>query len=439
MNTAMVTPALDMFASKPASVSANKPADNEQAPRFSDVLSKQHASQKTTQEQPKTTQAATKEQETTDSNVNNGLAENDTNTHHTNVLAPEEETTIALQPIGLLLTDNLVPATPARVDGANTPQTALLAQTADVRLVPAAAKTSVPVVQNFSASTVIQAGNAPAAPATDTSLFKQIGTVMATLAQPQAEARSTHQSVNPDPKNKADSTKATLAGATPFASKASPDAIKFKVTEFSTAMVDSATLAQSRFAAHNRPDTLTTALPDSAVPQTLSAASGASLLPTGQAVSLHGIAATPLSNPQWANDFGRQVLNFTQNSSNGTQIAELRLDPPELGPIRITLNLSENVANAAFFSPHALVRQTVENALPQLQQLLAQAGISLGEASVSDQGQAGNPAANESSASGNSNRNNSSSPSGLTAGSQLSDPVTATRSRDPDALVDTFV
>src|SRR3546814_225550 len=114
--------------------------------------------------------------------------------------------------------------------------------------------------------------------------------------------------------------------------------------------------------------------------------------------------------------------------------SDLRLDPPELGPLRISINLSDNVAHAVFVSPHAAVRQTVENALPQLQQLLAQAGISLGQTSVSDQGQS-QQAFNESS--GNGQRNSSGNAAG---GSEVAGGVlqTATRSRAPDALVDTF-
>src|SRR5690606_27841483 len=97
--------------------------------------------------------------------------------------------------------------------------------------------------------------------------------------------------------------------------------------------------------------------------------------------------ATPLQNPQWASDFGRQFISLTQGSHTMPHTAELRLDPPELGPLRISINISDNVAHAIFVSPHAAVRQTVENALPQLQQLLAQAGISLGQTSVNDQAQ----------------------------------------------------
>gem|GEM_PF-581784 len=101
------------------------------------------------------------------------------------------------------------------------------------------------------------------------------------------------------------------------------------------------------------------------------------------------MVSTPLGHPKWGNDFSQQVAGFSQNLKNGLQTIEMRLDPPDLGPIRISLSLTDGVAQAMFISPHASVRNAVENALPQLQQQLAQAGISLGQTSVSDQGQAG--------------------------------------------------
>ena len=104
------------------------------------------------------------------------------------------------------------------------------------------------------------------------------------------------------------------------------------------------------------------------------------------------LVSTPLGHPQWGNDFSQQVAGISQTLKNGLQTIEMRLDPPDLGPIRISLSMNDGVAQAMFISPHANVRNAVENALPQLQQQLAQAGISLGQTSVSDQGQAGQQA-----------------------------------------------
>lgn len=108
------------------------------------------------------------------------------------------------------------------------------------------------------------------------------------------------------------------------------------------------------------------------------------------------LVSTPLGHPQWGNDFSQQVAGISQTLKNGLQTIEMRLDPPDLGPIRISLSMNDGVAQAMFISPHANVRNAVENALPQLQQQLAQAGISLGQTSVSDQGQAGQQAGEDS-------------------------------------------
>lgn len=95
---------------------------------------------------------------------------------------------------------------------------------------------------------------------------------------------------------------------------------------------------------------------------------------------------TPVGQPQWGAELGGQLVLMTHRAGNDSHTAELRLDPPDLGPLRVTIKLSDGVAEASFVSAHAAVRQAVESALPQLQQTLAQAGISLGQANVSDHG-----------------------------------------------------
>lgn len=164
-----------------------------------------------------------------------------------------------------------------------------------------------------------------------------------------------------------------------------------------------------------------------------------SLLP-GQAPlasSFTGTAiAAPLGSPQWSAEFGRQFISIAQAANPRLgQVAELRLDPPELGPLRITINLNDNVAHAVFSSPHALVRQTVENALPQLQQMLEQAGISLGEANVNDEHQSGQPAE----PAGNGSRLHTQSGAAGDASDNLAEAGSRIgRPADPNALVDTF-
>lgn len=150
---------------------------------------------------------------------------------------------------------------------------------------------------------------------------------------------------------------------------------------------------------------------------------------------LGGNIATPLASPQWATEFGRQFISIAKSNNGLGQIAELRLDPPELGPLRITINLNDNVAHAVFSSPHASVRQTVENALPQLQQMLQQAGISLGQANVNDQhsGQA-----SQDDQSGHAQFAGTPNGTHDTGSSDATLARPTSRSIDPNSLVDTF-
>lgn len=92
--------------------------------------------------------------------------------------------------------------------------------------------------------------------------------------------------------------------------------------------------------------------------------------------------AAPLNSAVWPDEFAQQV-SWVGNQQN--QSAELLLNPPDLGPIRVVLNVSDNQATALFSSPHPAVRDAIENALPKLREVMADNGIMLGNATVSDQ------------------------------------------------------
>lgn len=92
--------------------------------------------------------------------------------------------------------------------------------------------------------------------------------------------------------------------------------------------------------------------------------------------------ATPLGNSDWTNEFSQRI-NWM--STQHHQVAELHLNPPDLGPLNVVLKISDNQATALFASPHSAVRDAVENALPKLRETLADNGITLGNTTVSDQ------------------------------------------------------
>jgi len=90
----------------------------------------------------------------------------------------------------------------------------------------------------------------------------------------------------------------------------------------------------------------------------------------------------PLGHSAWPAEFSQKVSWI---STQKNQVAELHLNPPELGPINIVLKISDNQATAQFTSPHSAVRDAIENAIPKLRESLADNGIMLGQATVSDQ------------------------------------------------------
>ncbi|MBI3223024.1 MAG: flagellar hook-length control protein FliK [Nitrosomonadales bacterium] len=91
---------------------------------------------------------------------------------------------------------------------------------------------------------------------------------------------------------------------------------------------------------------------------------------------------TPLGNNGWADDFSQQISWL---STQKNQVAELHLNPPDLGPLDVVLTMNDKQASIQFSSPHGVVRDAVENALPKLREIFADNGIMLGNTTVSDQ------------------------------------------------------
>jgi Flagellar hook-length control protein FliK len=91
---------------------------------------------------------------------------------------------------------------------------------------------------------------------------------------------------------------------------------------------------------------------------------------------------THLHSPQWPQSLGDKVVWLAKNEQ---QIAQISINPPQLGPMQITLNLQGDQATAAFVSAHPEVRQAIEDAMPRLREMLSSAGITLGGTNVGAQ------------------------------------------------------
>lgn len=88
---------------------------------------------------------------------------------------------------------------------------------------------------------------------------------------------------------------------------------------------------------------------------------------------------TPLGQPQWHEDVGQKL---TWMVGNNRQQADLVLTPPQLGRIEVSLTMNGDQASAIFTSPNPIVRDALENSLHRLREVLAEAGVSLGQTQV---------------------------------------------------------
>lgn len=89
--------------------------------------------------------------------------------------------------------------------------------------------------------------------------------------------------------------------------------------------------------------------------------------------------STPLHSPDWGKGFSEQVVWLARGEQ---QSAQININPPQLGPVQISLQINGDQANAVFASPHPEVRQAIEASLSQLREMLSSAGINLGQADI---------------------------------------------------------
>lgn len=85
-----------------------------------------------------------------------------------------------------------------------------------------------------------------------------------------------------------------------------------------------------------------------------------------------------LGTQAWDNQVSQRIVYMVGKE----QAATLTLNPPDLGPVQIVLNVTNDQATVAFSSDQLDVRQALENALPRLREMMSESGIALGNATV---------------------------------------------------------
>lgn len=89
---------------------------------------------------------------------------------------------------------------------------------------------------------------------------------------------------------------------------------------------------------------------------------------------------------QWGEEMGQQVKWLV---SQKLHAAELKLNPPQLGAIEVRVVVQQDQVNLHFVSPHAQVREAIEESLPRLREILQGNGFNLVDVDVSQQDSTG--------------------------------------------------
>jgi hypothetical protein len=121
----------------------------------------------------------------------------------------------------------------------------------------------------------------------------------------------------------------------------------------------------------------------------------------------------PFGDRGWERALGEKVVWLVGQQ---VQAAEVKLNPPHLGPVEFRLTLNGNEASVSFTAANAAVREAIEQALPRLREMLAEQNLVMVGVDVGQRGGSGQAEQRE---------------AGLSPGGS----VAATAGRDGDAPV----
>ncbi|MGK5028223.1 flagellar hook-length control protein FliK [Janthinobacterium sp. MDT1-19] len=139
-----------------------------------------------------------------------------------------------------------------------------------------------------------------------------------------------------------------------------------------------------------------------------------------------------VGTPAWDQQLGQKVVWM---AAGGDQSATLTLNPPDLGPVQVVLTVTNDQADAAFMSAQPEVRQALEAAMPRLREMMSEAGIAFGNATVS----AGTPEQQNNGERAASGGRRGNGQGGDVAGGEIAiAPAAGGRSRPSLGAVDTF-
>lgn len=90
----------------------------------------------------------------------------------------------------------------------------------------------------------------------------------------------------------------------------------------------------------------------------------------------------PVGQGQWGQAVGQKVMWMAAQKISS---AELRLDPPDLGPMQVRVTSHQDQISVTFTSPQSAVREALDQNANRLREMFAEQGLDLVDVNVSDQ------------------------------------------------------
>jgi flagellar hook-length control protein FliK len=89
----------------------------------------------------------------------------------------------------------------------------------------------------------------------------------------------------------------------------------------------------------------------------------------------------PVGQSGWGEDLGNRIQWMIGKHQ---QTAQIRLNPTHLGPMEVRVTVKDDQAHVVLIAQNGVVREALDAALPKLREMLAEQGLKLDDADVSE-------------------------------------------------------
>ncbi|MEH6358786.1 MAG: flagellar hook-length control protein FliK [Pseudomonadales bacterium] len=129
-------------------------------------------------------------------------------------------------------------------------------------------------------------------------------------------------------------------------------------------------------------DTSTSTSTDSAAARLNGLTQASQALNAARPATVTASVQTPVNSADWGQAVSQRIMWLV---NRGISSAELQLNPRDLGPVEVRINVSGEQTTVQFTSPQPAVREALESSVVRLREMMESSGLDLADVNVSDQ------------------------------------------------------